>query len=296
MKGSATGAVGNLLVDNRGIDTGNQLTPLPGIDQGTVLAVAANNLKSTVAVWQPGALKGLKFNPNTAQDKLFTIIDNTADTLYIDPAEGDLTLVATAGNTFTGVLAVDSVTITGLARIQSVGRLVVSNELVVDGASLYGTNNDITADKVTLKNSGLLSHLGATTSSTYKLALNAFTSLTIDSTSKIDVSSKGYLGGVQGSNNNSGYGRTVGNTITGGSYDSSGGSYGGLGGIWNAKQVNAVYGDPADPNDLGSGGGSSYYASPGGNGGGLIRLKVGSLVLSGSILSPIALPCSSWMR
>ena len=108
-------------------------------------------------------------------------------------------------------------------------------------------------------------------------------SLNIDATSKIDVSAKGYLGAAQGGNG-SYTGRTVGNTTTGGSYRTNGGSYGGLGGIYSdSNATNAVYGDPTDPNDLGSGGGADYYY--GGNGGGLARLVVSTLNLDGSILA-----------
>ena len=159
------------------------------------------------------------------------------------------------------------------------------NELVVDNASLHTDNNDVTADKITVKNGGYITSLNATTTATYQTVLTATTSLTIDSTSKIDVTGRGYLGGYIG-DNNSAYGRTYGNTITGGSYLYSGGSYGGSGGKYNNSDVNAVYGDPSDPDELGSGGGGQNNTSyVGGNGGGLVKVSACTLTLNGSILS-----------
>jgi hypothetical protein len=282
-----TATLGKLLIDNKGIDTGGQLTPLPGIDRGLVLSVTPTSLTSSTGGWQPSALKGQKFNPNLAQDKLFTIVDNSANTLTINPAEGDLTQVAATGNSYAGVFNPGVLLIAGKARIQSVGKLLVNDELMVDGSSLYAANNDITADKVSLKNSALMSHLATTTSAIYKLTLNATTTLTIDSTSRIDVSDLGYLGGFR-SSNSSYYARTIGNTTTGGSSYYNGGSYGGLGGMYlSSYALNGVYGDPLDPSDPGSGGGSPNNSASylGGNGGGMIRIKAGTLTVDGSILA-----------
>ena len=75
-----------------------------------------------------------------------------------------------------------------------------------------------------------------------------------DSTSKIDVSGKGYLGAMQGVNTNTTSGRTNNNAV--GSSDYNGGSYGGLGGSYSGA-LNGVYGDLANPNEQGSGGGGT---------------------------------------
>ena len=91
--------------------------------------------------------------------------------------------------------------------------------------------------------------------------------LTLDATSRIDVSSKGYLAS-----------RTLGNTTTGASSSRVGGSYGGLGGLGNSGgSANAVYGDLRAPNELGSGG------NGGGKGGGLTRITATEVVLDGAI-------------
>ncbi len=279
-------AYAQLIVDNRGTDTNEGSTPLPAVGRDAITSLAADSMTNSGASWQPGVLKGLKLNPNTSQDKTFTIINNDATTIFIDPAEGDLTQVAAAGNTYTGVYTLDQVSIMGKAKVLSADRLVISAELTVDGSTLTLNNNDVAADKITVKNSGLINHLGATTTTTSKVALQATTLFTVDATSRIDVTGRGYLGGWQGGNNTS-TGRTLGNTTTGGSRYYNGGSYGGLGGIHSDGSVNVVYGGPLSPMEPGSGGGGYYYNGyqGGGNGGGVVRIKAGSLVLDGSILA-----------
>jgi hypothetical protein len=80
--------------------------------------------------------------------------------------------------------------------------------------------------------------------------------LTIDASSHVDVSDRGYLGGLRDSNNGQS-GRTLNNTSNGGSTRRNGGSYGGAGGFGNAGgTVNVLYGTSQDPDAPGSGGGS----------------------------------------
>lgn len=56
------------------------------------------------------------------------------------------------------------------------------------------------------------------------------------------------------------------------------------GGLY-AERVNAVYGDAMNPNELGSGGYGGSTSYPGGNGGGLVKIKAGTLTVDGSILA-----------
>ena len=81
------------------------------------------------------------------------------------------------------------------------------------------------------------------------------------------MSGKGYLAG-----------RTTGNTTVGAATGDAGGSYGGLGASSRGAS-NAVYGDYADPDDWGSGGGPSR-TSPGG---GLVRIVADTFQLDGSV-------------
>src|SRR5690606_13932786 len=75
----------------------------------------------------------------------------------------------------------------------------------------------------------------------------------------VNVSARGYLGGRHSQNSGFDDGRTVGNGV--GSTFRSGGSYGGLGAIYDGAP-NAVHGNSLDPAGLGSGGsdGSSNIA------------------------------------
>ncbi len=135
---------------------------------------------------------------------------------------------------------------------------------------------------LSLSESSVLTHSAATTGSEYRLEVRA-QNVTIDGTSRIDVSGRGYLGSYQGGNN-SYYARTLGNTTSGGSYQGAGGSYGGWGNASNwSGTINSPYGDLSDPNEVGSGGSTASSAYGGGNGGGLLRLTAGTLQVDGSI-------------
>ncbi len=111
-----------------------------------------------------------------------------------------------------------------------------------------------------------------------KLDLTAWT-VFIDTTSSINVNSRGYLGGGTAWHE---FGRTVGNVY--GASDGAGGSYGGLGGGYSGHQSNNVYGYLTDPEELGSGGGT-WDSTPGGAGGGLIKLTAINMANDGAIQS-----------
>jgi YD repeat-containing protein len=155
-------------------------------------------------------------------------------------------------------------------------------DLIVDGA-LVTIKGAHTFTTLAIINGGTVTHAEATSTTSSSTTLNITNTLTIDSTSSIDVSDKGYLGGRRGDNYSSSSGRTVGNTTTGGSMYGSGGSYGGRGGQYSNYDVNEVYGSLYDPNELGSGGGGNDSLRKGGNGGGLVRITAAAIVLNGSI-------------
>ena len=141
--------------------------------------------------------------------------------------------------------------------------------LIVDGttATIDGTH---AFDSVEVVGGATVTHDATTPSTEYKIDWQLANGLWIDSTSKIDVSGKGYLPGY-----------TVGNTTAGGAVGNVGGSYGGLGG---GSGANSVYGNPQNPHDLGSGGGTSYgyFGAPGG---GLVRITAATAQIDGSILA-----------
>jgi len=160
----------------------------------------------------------------------------------------------------------------------SVDGTITPSNLTFDGSSVTVSGAVNVADTLTLKNGSVLTHFGATTTSTYNLNVTA-AAVSIDTTSKIDVSGKGYLGG----NNSNYYGLTINNTN--GSEQYNGGSYAGIGGvsIWGGG-ISGSYGSMQQPNELGSGGGACGSV-PGGNGGGLVKLTTGMLTLNGNILA-----------
>ena len=141
--------------------------------------------------------------------------------------------------------------------------LEFQHPLTVDGATLAGGR--ILAPSLTLSNGGIVSSLASSASQMHKLELEVSGTINVQTNSRIDVSSQGYLAR-----------RTTGNTPVGGATgQSAGGSYGGLGGA-AVGTVNAVYGDYADPDDWGSG--STEVP-----GGGLVRLRAGTLQLNGEV-------------
>jgi len=162
--------------------------------------------------------------------------------------------------------------------------ITISRDLTLDGSSVTVMAPVDVTGNLTLKNGSVLSHNGATSTTTYMLDVTA-ASVNIDATSKIDVTGKGYLGSYQAGNNST-TGMTYGNTIIGGSTTYNGGSYGGMGGMSSyGGNVNAVYGDMKQLGEVGSGGGGGGSTFPGGNGGGLIKLITNNLTLDGSIIA-----------
>ena len=141
---------------------------------------------------------------------------------------------------------------------------------------------EISADMIVLENNSEMSHPASMLVNENQLEVTA-NQLIIDETSAIDLTGRGYLGGWIG-DNESHFGVTLGNTITGGSDIYSGGSYGGMGFAPYGSQSNDAYGDDLNPNELGSGGGGDTTGNhPGGSGGGLLKLIVNTLTLNGGI-------------
>ena len=187
---------------------------------------------------------------------------------------------------FTGNLSTEKDIILSNSQLTVSGGLTVPGNLTLSGGTVTASDIVIVNGTLTLRNQSILTHLGASVTSQFSLDIQA-ANIVIDSTSRIDVTGRGYLGGYSGGNSNYN-GLTLGNTTVGGSTTSNGGSYGGYGGLsGNNGSVNAVYGDLMNPNELGSGGGayssSSSYA--GGNGGGLVKITAGTLQVDGSIIA-----------
>ncbi|MBU4405527.1 MAG: carboxypeptidase regulatory-like domain-containing protein, partial [Acidobacteria bacterium] len=110
------------------------------------------------------------------------------------------------------------------------GTVISATDTQYDGKTVIIKNGTVTINgshsflNMIVSESGIVTHSSATTSLIYKSDLHIVGKLSIDSTSKVSVGGRGYLGGRQGGNS-SDYGRTLGNVV--GSGNSSGGSHGG---------------------------------------------------------------------
>ncbi|MFQ5559246.1 MAG: DUF2341 domain-containing protein, partial [Nitrospinota bacterium] len=165
---------------------------------------------------------------------------------------------------------IENLTVRGGARVRGASPVNINGNVTVDDATLY-SGGGISAHTMTLVNSALLTHYPTTTTRVYRADVTVSGNLDIDHTSSVNVSHLGYLKE-----------RTSGNSTTGSSGVRNGGSYGGLGGKISGV-VNAAYGNFADPNEVGSGGGTA--TGVGGSGGGLVRITAGSTTLNGTILA-----------
>ena len=267
---SAVQAFGDLGIDGGGLALIPE-TALHSLGQGSSTGLSADTLTDVSASFVLGALKGLELNPDTSQSATFTIIDNDGTTIFTDPADGDMTTVAAVGDSYFGEMILDSLLITG----QAVVTLLDGNQNRTD------RRGTLTTTELRILTGSVLTHPTATTTRQFGLELDVGT-LEVDGTSRLDVSSRGYLGGRRGGNG-SDTGRTLGNAS--GSTARNGGSHGGLGGFGNlGGSVAAAYGDSLDPNDPGGGGGSRSD-SPGGNGGGVLRISAQTFQVDGEVLA-----------
>jgi hypothetical protein len=188
--------------------------------------------------------------------------------------------VAAVGDGYIGVYTFDNLWVRGQAQVITEDNVVVLGELELDEGLLSVTN--ISANTIALENNSEMNHPTSSLTNEYHIVI-ATNQFSIDETSKIDLSGKGYLGGWSG-DNDSLLGVTLGNTITGGSDIYSGGSYGGSGFAPDGSISNELYGDYTNPGESGSGGGGDEAGNhKGGSGGGLLKLFANTLTLNGGI-------------
>ena len=255
---------GDLVIDdNRSGQTSSVRTPLTPVGPGTIQGLTADTLVLDGGVTLlPGGLAGLELNPNLSQAMTFTIVDNTATTVTVDISGGTLlTDVAATGDVYAAVYRVDNL------RFRRGGFLAVSDRLLVN-------------DTLHLSEYGVLTHPDTTLTFEPRLDIEAGT-VQIDTNGMIDVTARGYLGGLHAENAGITSGRTLDNAL--GSTPRSGGSYAGLGGAVASGVPNSVYGSATLPLDLGSGGSDGIGSPTGGDGGGRIRLLAGNMVVDGAI-------------
>lgn len=167
------------------------------------------------------------------------------------------------------------------AALVAGGLTVPANDATFDGQALVVWGANVTLDgahafsAVEILGGATVTHSAATATAEYQLDWTITDSLWIDSTSRIDVSGKGYLSGY-----------TVGNTTVGGAVGNAGGTYGGLGFSAAGAATNLPYGDYRQPTVPGSGGGTFNGGNnPGGSGGGVIQVTAASAQIDGAVLA-----------
>jgi hypothetical protein len=145
----------DLYVNNNGISSAANSTPLKSFGRGVISAKTESSLTKTAAGWIPSLYKGYLLNPNVNQSLLFTVTDNSADTLFVDITSGvTLTYLANPGDTFSGVFELDNVYVSGKANLYCPEELLVHTLLSIDGSTVTAT--DRRGGQTELLNGGVL--------------------------------------------------------------------------------------------------------------------------------------------
>jgi hypothetical protein len=149
------------------------------------------------------------------------------------------------------------------------------NMVLRDGVRAVADEGIVVAGTLRLGSDVVLTHSPV---NEFGLQITA-TALILEAGSTLDVLGRGYPGGGHSGFDDSG--ATLGNQP--GAQAGNGASHGGLGGHFSSAggATNPLYGNAADPNELGSGGGS--WGGDGGNGGGRVRILSDSVVMDGTI-------------
>jgi len=169
---------------------------------------------------------------------------------------------------------------------------LVSDSVVVDGGRLI-LYVPTTLKNLIVINGGIVDTVPSTTAADQKIDLTITDHLYVDGDSSVDVSRRGYMGGLEANADSSGSnpspnGVTRGRVTTGGATSGASGSYAGIGGD-DAGATNATYGSITAPVDLGSGGAADSTSRRGGQGGGSTYIHaatggLGKVVVAGALL------------
>jgi uncharacterized repeat protein (TIGR01451 family) len=244
----ASDPYGELVIDNGGSDTVNWSTPLTN---GALVNLQQLTIAGNARVRSDVSL--------AASNTVATGVDVLQ--VAAGSALGDMTLQQSNRLTLNGAVS--------------------CRNLSVAQGSILTLSDPLTCNTLLVTNSGLL-----TVAPRSVLALTVANALTVSSNSVIDVTGKGYAGGVGIDTPTNGGGGPGGGYRFGNA--GGGGSHGGVGGY--RQQDGTVgpsalaYGSFSEPTDFGSGGSSGWWVD-GGAGGGAIRIAAGQLTVSGGILA-----------
>ena len=253
--------VHRLVVDNGDIIHVNETAPWPEVGLRVVTSASSDRVAVSGAGWIPNAYVGADVVFNSGLTR-YTIVSNTAEVLVFQASDG-------------------SVASMNGAELRAYYNLPVRLELL--GASRVALADRLSGVSLLIDDGAVLTHrLNLPNQSDSGLWVELSGGLTISANGRIDVSGRGYRGDCQ-PNIGCGAGAQWLGNASGGAMQSSGGSYGGLGG---GPLPNPVYGDPLQTWLSGAGGGyGNGGGEPGGAGGGRVRLIVQSLVLGGSVIA-----------
>ena len=284
-----------LIVDNNSV-TATRGTTLPSLGAGTVTAVsgAVVTLSAPVPDWMTGSTIEFLTAGGVVQSS-YPIAATTSTTVTLTLGTGESAPNVQVGMGYQGVWNIAAVTVqhngmldapavaaTTLTPPPSGGLMRFTALRFVNGTIQSGRveAGSVTAQNLTMSNGAVLAQIGTDATTIRSLQVNVTNALTVDATSSIDVSGEGFSG------DQAGYGRTWNNTFTGGSFNGAGGSHGGRGGMHDSNgDSGAVYGSLFDPNTPGGAGGlySVGTCASCNAGGGIARIRAGSLALDGKI-------------
>jgi UDP-3-O-[3-hydroxymyristoyl] glucosamine N-acyltransferase len=155
--------------------------------------------------------------------------------------------------------------------------LVVSSTVTVSGTHHFRS--------LTVQSGGNVTHAAGELDG---VLLTISHNLDVRTGGSINVRGRGGLGGTGNSqgNLNAETWSPTGMTRVDGADEQAGGSYGAQGKRYTYGRLNAVYGDPRNPVELGSGGGIKNSGSgSGGRGGGRINITAGSAIINGELIA-----------
>ena len=255
----ADGSPPLLRVNANGVKPQRAAPAWPEIGAGKTTAVTPDGITASGSPWKAGSLVGLELGFVGVEDT-FTVVANTTNAITTDPADGDLTAVASVGARYTGTR-----TLQGTFLVDGLARVVILDHLTVDTLTVQGLSYLIQGQTNQSRQTAMI--------------LNVTDELTVDAGAYLWAQARGHLGDCASGDGACGTGADWPGGSNKGSKQWSGGSHGGVGG---GTTPNAVYGSVFDPTTLGSGGGfGAGGGEPGGNGGGRVSITTPSLVLDG---------------
>ncbi|WP_444956865.1 fibronectin type III domain-containing protein [Microbulbifer sp. ZKSA002] len=228
-----------------------------------VLAMAGSNYSGATAYGGAGTV--YLFDRSLSSNNGELLITNRGVTDYYEPyrVSGQLNIPLSLYNT--NVIIEDDAHLNNLisgsgynsSYVKAEGDFTVANNsLIVDGFTLE-LSQDYSFENITLQNSAKITTPVASDTFTSGITLSA-TDFYISSNSYIDVTGKGFL-----PNDSVGY--------------QSGGSYGGLGGVYTNSETNPVYGSAISPIEFGMGGRYQDDSGTDSRGGGAIKIIADTL-------------------